>query len=210
MLTLMVRGIFTMLEFPYANFPTQGVTGHMLYWMMWEAVRRLEAINLKVIVFLCDGAKPKRRFFKMLGRKEDMKNGIVYKTINRYCRKRYIYLISDVPHLIKTTRNCWNSSKFGGARCMWVCATKIVFHILYVYVWLFSCNRKMARISYGTIYWPFILNLRQKVVFTLAVGSHMSMSSWHLSQKWKLTLLHKYDGRKGWVWRNSKVLFDVW
>jgi hypothetical protein len=102
--------------------------------MMWEAVRRLEAINLKVIVFLCDGAKPKRRFFKMLGRKEDMKNGIVYKTINRYCRKRYIYLISDVPHLIKTTRNCWNSSKFGGARCMWKNGKNILWdHLLTLY-----------------------------------------------------------------------------
>ena len=24
------------------------------------------------------------------------------------------YLISDVPHLVKTTRNCWYSSAFGG------------------------------------------------------------------------------------------------
>lgn len=75
MLTLMVRGIFIKLEFPYASFPTEGtvhtctmyihtctlcisvelfmhvktgVTGEMLYWIMWEAVRRLEEINLKV------------------------------------------------------------------------------------------------------------------------------------------------------------------
>ena len=90
MLTLMVRGVFIKLEFPYASFPTKGsflltfngikvcsclytvyaihlgmlchqlfytmficfyigVTGEMLYWIMWEAVRRLEEINLKVI-----------------------------------------------------------------------------------------------------------------------------------------------------------------
>ena len=31
MLTLMVRGIFTKLEFPYASFPTQGVLLCILY-----------------------------------------------------------------------------------------------------------------------------------------------------------------------------------
>ncbi len=68
-----------------------------------------------------DGAKPNRKFFNSLGvEKTDMKNGIVYRTVNRYCHERYIYLMSDVPHLIKTTRNCWYSSKSGGARYMWV------------------------------------------------------------------------------------------
>lgn len=136
----------------------EGVTGHMLYWIMWEAVRRLEEINLKVIfscqsciassfcyvvlyfsisefemsyasfviqfmqviLFVCDGAKPNRKFLKSLGRESEMKNRVVYKTINRFCRERYIYFMSDVPHLIKTTRNCWYSSKSGGARYMWV------------------------------------------------------------------------------------------
>ena len=28
--------------------------------------------------------------------------------------------MSDVPHLMKTTRNCWYSSRTGGARYMWV------------------------------------------------------------------------------------------
>ena len=70
-LTIMVRGIFIKLEFPYANFPTQGnehvyymysiyfidfcivytgVSGNSLYWIVWEAVRRLEEINLKVSI----------------------------------------------------------------------------------------------------------------------------------------------------------------
>ena len=67
MLTLMVRGIFFKMEFPYANFPTQdniyvlhhsycdthlGVTSHSLYWITWEAVRHLEKINLKVSIII--------------------------------------------------------------------------------------------------------------------------------------------------------------
>ena len=77
-------------------------------------------IRSQVILFVCDGAKPNRKFLSSMGKEEEMKYGIVYKTVNRYCRERYIYFMSDVPHLIKTTRNCWYSSKTDGARYMWV------------------------------------------------------------------------------------------
>ena len=83
---------------------------------------------------VCDGAKPNRKFFKSLGvTKEDMKNGIVYRTRNRYSHDRFIYLMSDVPHLIKTTRNCWYSSRSGGARYMWVstCVPCIFCHLFF-------------------------------------------------------------------------------
>ena len=40
-------------------------------------------------MFVGDGAKPNRKFLKLLGQGEDMKNGIIYKTINRYCQERY-------------------------------------------------------------------------------------------------------------------------
>ncbi len=114
---------------------------------MWEAVRHLQELNLKISIpleigrcfqnshynmfLVCDGAKPNRKFLKELGVgvKEHMKNGIVYKTVNQYCRERFIYFMSNVPHLIKTTRNCWYSSTPGGIRCMWVCVS--VFCINY-------------------------------------------------------------------------------
>lgn len=73
------------------------------------------------MAFVCDGAKPNRKFYKLMARKEDMKNGIAYRTVNLYCRERYICFFADVPHLMKTTRNCWYSSAHGGTRCMWVC-----------------------------------------------------------------------------------------
>ena len=77
-------------------------------------------ICVQVILFVCDGAKPNRKFLSSMGKEEEMKYGVVYKTVNRYCRERYIYFMSNVPHLIKTPRNCWYSSKIGGTRCMWV------------------------------------------------------------------------------------------
>uniref|UniRef100_A0A1X7UZK1 Transposable element P transposase-like GTP-binding insertion domain-containing protein n=1 Tax=Amphimedon queenslandica TaxID=400682 RepID=A0A1X7UZK1_AMPQE len=48
MLTLMVMGIFFMLKYPYASFPTKGITADKLYWIVWEAIRRLEESNLKI------------------------------------------------------------------------------------------------------------------------------------------------------------------
>ena len=56
MLTFMVRGIFTKLEFPYAQFPTRGVTADKLFPIVWDAVRNLEECGLKVMVITCDGA----------------------------------------------------------------------------------------------------------------------------------------------------------
>ena len=47
---------------------------------------------------------------------------MAYKVINLYAdEKRYIYFISDVPHLLKTTRNCFSNS-FGHSftRKLWV------------------------------------------------------------------------------------------
>ncbi len=107
-------------------------------------------IIIQVIAFVCDGAKPNRKFMKTLGVKEHMKNGITYKTVNRYCRDRFIYLICDVPHLIKTTRNCWYSSTFSGTRCMWVCVT-LCFDIQTIIVTLhvYICNRERVNTFCG-------------------------------------------------------------
>ena len=45
-----------------------------------------------------------------------MKDGIVYKTPNLYRPGEFLYFFSDVPHLIKTTRNAWANSKENGSR----------------------------------------------------------------------------------------------
>ena len=38
-----------------------------------------------------------------MGIKEERKDGVVYKTVNRYSTDRHIFLMPDVPHLMKTT-----------------------------------------------------------------------------------------------------------
>ena len=48
MMTFMVRGLFTSLRFPYAQFPCAKVTGDLLFDPLWEAIYRLERCGLKV------------------------------------------------------------------------------------------------------------------------------------------------------------------
>ena len=49
MLTFMVRGLFIKLQFPYAQYPTSGITAELLFPLVWEVVRTLECAGFKVI-----------------------------------------------------------------------------------------------------------------------------------------------------------------
>ena len=63
-----------------------------------------------------DGASPNRKFFYVKSKE------LIFKYHNPYAKEeRYIYFISDVPHLMKTTRNCWSHSFWNGnKRTLWV------------------------------------------------------------------------------------------
>ena len=118
MLVFMVRGIFSYLSFPYAQFPTNGVSSGELCSLVWEAVYNLEISGFKVVAFTCDGASCNRKFFRMHG----FESGS-YKTKNPYSDdpSRKVYFFSDVPHLIKTVRNCFaNSFGHSHVRALWV------------------------------------------------------------------------------------------
>ena len=117
MFVIMVRGLFTRLQYPYVQFPcTTKMSGDMLYDLVWEAVYRLERLTLKVIAITADGASINRRFFK-LHSTSSTPEAIVHKARNLHSRdSRDIYFFSDVPHLIKTVRNAWESK----TRLLWV------------------------------------------------------------------------------------------
>jgi len=119
-LTLMVRGVFSNLRFPYAHFATKDLSGAELFNIIWEAIERLEYMGFKVIALTGDGASCNRKFFKL--HTSDDSDEICYKTPNPYTdEKRDIYFISDVPHLLKTIRNCWSHSFAHGCfRKLWV------------------------------------------------------------------------------------------
>ena len=118
MLVFMVRGILSDLKFPYAQFSCTTITGDQLYSLVWGCIRRLEAAGFKVLATTCDGASPNRKFFKLHGKPGQL----VYKTVNPFSdESRQLFFFSDIPHLIKTTRNCWaNSFAHTNSRTLWV------------------------------------------------------------------------------------------
>jgi len=48
MMVFMVHGLFSSLQFTYAQFPCAELTGELLYDPFWEAVRRVENCGFKV------------------------------------------------------------------------------------------------------------------------------------------------------------------
>ncbi|XP_065842085.1 uncharacterized protein [Oscarella lobularis] len=112
MLVFMVRGLTSSLRFPYAHFPSAGVTAVNLIDIVWEAVEQLEMCGFAVLGICCDGASSNRKFFRIHGRA----NGVgdlnpTFKVKNPYTKEdRNIYFLSDACHLIKTTRNCLHQS----------------------------------------------------------------------------------------------------
>ena len=118
MLVFMVSGIVSKLNYPYAQFPCTSLSADHLYSLVWGCVRRLEGIGFKVLATTCDGASCNRKFFKLHG---DI-GELVYKTDNPYSNEsRPLFFLSDAPHLIKTTRNCWaNSFAHSKSRSLWV------------------------------------------------------------------------------------------
>ena len=114
MMVFMVRGLFSRLQFPYAQFPCSAVSGDLLCDPFWEAVCRLERSDFKVLAATADGASPNRRLIKLHG----CDNQLVYKVLNPYAfpEERQLFFFSDPPHLLKTTRNGWASKK----RQLWV------------------------------------------------------------------------------------------
>ena len=67
MLVIMVRGLFTKLQYPYAQFPSVKLSGDQIFDPFWEAVYRVERCTLKVVGATFDGASPNRRFVKLHG-----------------------------------------------------------------------------------------------------------------------------------------------
>ena len=107
-LVFMVKSIVNTLSISLATFATTGVSSFQLMPIFWTAIRYLEKINLKVISATADGASPNRKFFRIHKFMDgDAGKNVVYRAQSIYAKeKRFIFFFfSDVPHLIKTSRN---------------------------------------------------------------------------------------------------------
>ena len=52
MLVFMVRGLFTKLKFPYAQFPCVALAGEQMFLPFWQAIDRLERIGFKLCMIV--------------------------------------------------------------------------------------------------------------------------------------------------------------
>ena len=91
----MVRGICSR----FGHHASTGFTADQLFPLVLEATRILECIGFKVRAWVCDGASPNRKIFKINHLEQEA--GIMYSTVNRFEPSRNIYFISDVPHPLK-------------------------------------------------------------------------------------------------------------
>ena len=105
-LACFIRGPTTNLKFSFSYFASKGVTAFQILPISWEAVFILEkTCNLWVIATTSGGAN--RRFYRMYKDLDDnSQSDVCYQTINLYAKNRFIFFVSDPPHLVKTARNC--------------------------------------------------------------------------------------------------------
>ena len=133
---IFIRGIFFHLNFPLAQFPSHGIAAYQLYPIVTEAIMRLELHGFKVISLTSNGAASNRKLYQMMHVDTPVTqcgSSIKYCMPNPYTAEdRKIFFISDVPHLLKTTRNCWANS-FGHSykRQLWVSYTKSACTMMY-------------------------------------------------------------------------------
>ena len=126
MVVLMVRGLFADINFPYAQFACgSSLSGELLMDPVWETISRLERQGICVMALTCDGASSNRRLEKL----HTKGKGLVYKVPNVFAadKPRFLYFISDPPHLLKTARNCW----WNPNRPLWV--RNIIIHFVAIY-----------------------------------------------------------------------------
>lgn len=83
---LMVRGITSNLHYVFGHFASSsGLTSSQLYHVIWEGISQLEAIGLKVLAVVADGASTNRKFYKLhhWESKENVsEDGVIYWTWN--------------------------------------------------------------------------------------------------------------------------------
>ena len=191
MLVFMVSGLLSDLQFPYVQFPTDSITADQLYSLVWECVRHLEAIEFKVLAITCDGASPNRKFFRL----HDKPSKLVYKTANVYSAdSRPLFFLSDVPHLIKTVRNCWANSFGHSHSCtLWVrYCTKHTFSVAcsYVYCIMYKFTALFSKINGQFISWQHIVDLYHKHKGNRSLTSGLSILT---KIKWEHVHLTSYS-----------------
>lgn len=134
MVVFMIRGLFSSLQYVYAQFPAVSTKGHQLFVLLWKVIGRLTRLGFEVLAVTCDGAKNNRKMFSMLV----PLGQLPYKTTNIHqSTQRTIYFICDPPHVLKTIRNCFARGK------LW-CQGQAIDWGLVIQLYLSNCGTSSA------------------------------------------------------------------
>lgn len=133
-LCYLVKGVANNVKEVVAIYATKSVSSRQMYMWTWQVISSLERAGVYIIAFIGDGCSVNRAFVKMhIPSHSVRKSGVVYATVNKAAPHRPLFFISDVPHLLKTLRNSFYTSRLEkkGKRCMIKNNQKIVWdHIL--------------------------------------------------------------------------------
>ena len=115
-LVFLIRSIVNPFKFSLNNFATDAISSSQMFPLLWKAISVCEKSSLIVIAVTCDGAFPNRKSCQ-LTQNDDMnpETDVTCYTRNLFSgtENRFLYFISGVPHLLKTTRNCLSNSDSG-------------------------------------------------------------------------------------------------
>lgn len=108
----MAKGVSNGVKEVVATFATDKLSANQMKVWTWKVIGALERSGLPVIAFVCDGSSVNRAFIKKNKPATPHPSGVTFDTWNKCARNRKLFFISDVPHLLKTIRNCMLNSRW--------------------------------------------------------------------------------------------------
>lgn len=111
-LVYMVKGVSNGIKEVVATYAVATLSANQLYDWTWHIIGDLERHGIAVVAVVCDGSSVNRAFIKKHKPATVHPSGIIFDTWNKAARGRKLYFLSDVPHLLKTIRNCFLNSRW--------------------------------------------------------------------------------------------------
>ncbi|KAK3910721.1 Transposable element P transposase [Frankliniella fusca] len=108
----MIKGVSSGIKEVVATFGCNNLSANQMKVWTWRVIGALERSGIAVIAFVSDGCSINRAFIKKHKPATVHPSGVIFDTWNKCARDRKLFFISDVPHLLKTTRNCFLNSRW--------------------------------------------------------------------------------------------------
>ncbi|KAJ1524634.1 hypothetical protein ONE63_011118 [Megalurothrips usitatus] len=108
----MVKGVTNGLKDVVATYAVGNMSAVQMKIWTWQVIGALERSGICVIAFVCDGSSINRTFIQSHKPATPHPMGLVFDTVNKCARGRKLFFLSDVPHLLKTIRNCLLNSRW--------------------------------------------------------------------------------------------------